>query len=255
MSLISVIKWQPSNGNLATIAPVQALAAAGALFINSTPNNQGANPFTESGTILILNGGPYYYDNVARTVSLTSTANLSARTITITGQGIAPNGGIPINPLNTPISENIAGPNANTIDSVNYYTRIDSITIDGVAANISAGFGTAGITNPITMDYDRTGWYASCSGQVIDNVSLTYGGYVSLNKLSFPSTVGNLLSFNQVYGTGIPGFLITTTATESTNQLVQINSPVALVWFHIVANDYNNVNESAIFTLVQQGIK
>ena len=258
MSLITTIQWLPSNGNLAAIASSQALGAAGALQLNtSTLVNQSANPFTQSGTTLLPNGGPYIYNNVARTVSISSTANLTGAAITITGLGVAPNGGIPLLPLSTPISETIAvGPNNDSVDSVNYYTQINSITINAAAANISAGFGVAGITAPISMDYDRTGWYATCSAQAIDNVSATYSGFTSLNKLAFPSTVGNFLTFDGVYGVGIPGFPIAAAMTvANTNEIEQLLYPVSLVWFEVLLNAYANAGEGFIFTVLQQGIR
>lgn len=251
MSQAQIIVWEPSNGNTAAIAPVQALTAAGNLVLNTNthPNNTLAFPTNTNPN------GPYKYKGVARAVLISSSANLSARTITITGLGSAVDGvENPIGSLFDTYSEDITGPNNNNVETNGLFTRIDTISIDGVATNISAGFGTKGITQYIEPDYDRKAWYASCSVQVFANTTLQYSGYVSLNKPSYPSLsgYGNIEPF---VGGEIPAFPIAVAMTgANTNQIAQLNYPIATIWWRIEDNAVLNADEKAIFTFLQQGI-
>tara|TARA_R110000868_G_scaffold103473_1_gene284922 strand:- start:4849 stop:5607 length:759 start_codon:yes stop_codon:yes gene_type:complete len=251
MSQAQIIVWEPSNGNTDTIASVQALAGAGNLVLNTNtlPNNTLAFPTTTNPF------GSYIYNGVARAVLISSGANLSALDVTITGLGSAVDGvGNPTGPILDTYSETISGPNNDIVETLGVFTRIDSISINGAAANISAGFGTYGITHYLFPDYDRKAWYASCSAQVFASASLLYSGYVSLNKPSYPSLAGygNIIPF---VGGEIPAFPIATNMTgASNNQIAQLNYPIATIWWRIEDNAVLNADEKAIFTFLQQGI-
>ena len=96
MSQAQIIVWEPSNGNTDTIASVQALAGAGNLVLNTNtlPNNTLAFPTTTNPF------GSYIYNGVARAVLISSSANLSALNVTITGLGSAVDGvGNPTGPI------------------------------------------------------------------------------------------------------------------------------------------------------------
>jgi len=93
---------------------------------------------------LVLNGNlsagaPYSvisFGNVSRTVSITSTANLTAVNFTITGT---------YNGL--PQTETHAGPNNTTLYSTKFFNTITSVTASANAANVQIGTGTTGQTN------------------------------------------------------------------------------------------------------------
>lgn len=251
MSLIRAIRWPSSNGNLAAIAPVQTVQANGFLQLTTTApaGNQPANPFTESGSTLNVSGGPFYFNSTERTVSITAgTTDLSGITFTIIGTSLQQ--------PNVLISTPLVGPTANsTVQTNQIYTQINSIQADALATNVSAGYGTSG-NIWVQMDYDRTGWYASCSAQVLANVDLTYGGFVTLNLPSYASAVGNLTSYYAVNGVDLPLYPLAGMPDPSTDDILEpIPTPVSYVVFQVANNDFANVGESVIFTVLQQGIR
>jgi|ERR1700692_1307980 len=118
-----VITW-PVLSNTA-VAPLQTLAGAGPLALTTAP-------------------AAYIFNRITRTITLTSTNNLSGVNFTITGT------------LNgATISEVLAGPNNNTVTSVNIYDSITSIVANAAAAAVSAGTGSTGRTHWINFDYDQ----------------------------------------------------------------------------------------------------
>lgn len=255
MSLPYVIYWPPSNGNTGAIASTQALTEAGNLTLNTNiPNILSANPSTTVNT-----GGPYIFNGIARAVSITSTVNLSASTITITGLGSnVDTNGNPIGLLNGVISETFNGPNNSTVNSAKIYTQVNSISIDEAAANISAGFGQFGITNYVFPDYNKTGWYTSVSAQAISNTGVTYTGMISLNRPSFPLNNGQETSYSSLYGTSIPAFFISTEMNNATTSKMEYlgDNPVSSIWFAIKSGSTPPLatSDAFVFTVLQQGI-
>lgn len=238
MSRPQVFHWLPATGNTAAISLSQNYSGAGNLILNSN---------VSSSTIVSQNSGPYFYDRVARTVSFTSTNNLSARTITITGIGATIDGttGNP-NQAFSLTTETLAGPNNNTVESAKIYTVINSIRIDGAANALSAGFGTKGITQYYLCDYDRVGWYASYQGVVYNHSTLTYTIYVSLTKPESPTAIGTVTPYPQV----IPATSLGT-ADGFATQLLTTAYPVAITWATVKAT----AAEDFYFTFLQQGIR
>ena len=255
MSLIWTKQWLPIVGNEDVIAPVQALAAAGNLQLNtSTLINQNAIPFTQSGSVSNFPyGGPYLFDGFARSLNISSTSNLSARTVTITGIGAtvydagntanqwSPSDGFSL------ISEDITGPNNGTASSVNIYQQILSITIDGAALNISVGLGDFGISTYFTMDQDRIMYQASASGELtLAAGALTYSLFGNLRRPEYPGTQGNLIESIQPLQAFQVGMY-----EAVTDDLSQLSGPLSLAWFSILST----ADATGIFTIVQQGIR
>jgi hypothetical protein len=119
-----VINWPVTSNTV--VSSLQTLGAAGNLVINNGPN------------------GFFDFVKVTRSITLTSTNNLSGVNFTITGT------------LNgATISEVLAGPNNNTVTSVNIYDTITSIASNAAAAAVSAGSGQTGRTRWINFDYDQ----------------------------------------------------------------------------------------------------
>lgn len=107
-------------------AALQTTSGAGALLLSGTGATK--NEFFPTAAI----NAP---GNFERTVSLTSTGNLSAITFTIVGK----------DQLGNTVTETLAGPNNNTVYSVNFYAVVTSISTDAaVATAVSAGTGTTG---------------------------------------------------------------------------------------------------------------
>lgn len=255
MSLIRTLTWPSSNENLTTIAPIQTVQANGFLQLNSrspsasNPLTQGAVPFTQSGTTLNANGGPFAFGSTERTLSITAGAtDLSGVVFTITGTRLQQ--------PNTLITVTLNGPTPNaTVETTQLYTQINSIQVNALATNVSAGFGTSG-SIWVQMDYDRTGWYASCSAQVLNQTDLSYGGFVTLNSPVYPSAVGNLTSYYTVYGFFVPLYPLAGMPDPSTDDILEpIPTPVSYVVFQVAKNNFANVGESVIFTVLQQGIR
>lgn len=233
MSQPVVRYWAPTNSNTATISSLQNYSGAGNLIINN--NVPGSYP-----------GSPYVYDSIARSVSFTSANNLSGVTLTINGLGSAVDGsGNPTQPFNTSISENVVGPNANTVYSTNIFTQINSISISGAANGISAGFGNKGIMMYIGPDYDRSAWYATGQGAIYNRTTMTYTVYQSLTKPQTPVD-GRFENYPLV----IPAFSLGTVGA-TVNQLINYPTPVALTWVTIAAA----TGETFYYTFLQQGIK
>lgn len=266
MSLASITYWAPAATNLATIASLQTLTSAGNLVLNTNVQYQGANV----NNVAVANP-PYVFNNVVRSVSLTSTGDLSGTVFTVNGFGSeVDSDGNPLGPTNQPLSVALNGPNNNTVDTYSdsndgnpyIFSSVTSISSAApVATSIRAGFGINGITDYVFMDYDRFGWYASASAQIVGSgTALTYSFYGSLNKPSYQNNQGGLSEFpvqipayklDQLSNFGAP---INTFFDENTSQFTSIPSPIATAWFTVTQADYST-SQSAYFTILQQGVR
>jgi len=125
--------WPIASAN--SIALLQTLAGAGALNLNGALLYQPALP---TNTFARMS------DAVERKITLTSTGNISGVNFTIVGK----------NYQTVAVTEVLAGPNNNTVTSVNNYYEIDSITANGaVGTATSAGIGTTGVTAWVLGDH------------------------------------------------------------------------------------------------------
>lgn len=121
MAKPAVFTWPAASAT--AIAAVQTTT-------NVVAQNQtlgGAGNLTLNGSL--VSGGIAYIPAAPQFLSLTSAGNLSAVNFTIAGT----------NSVGAVIGEVVAGPNANTIYSVNQYATVTSIAAAGAAANISVG--------------------------------------------------------------------------------------------------------------------
>lgn len=110
------------------IAAAQTLAGAGALALNG--------PLAWPTNLSPL-GTAQMPDSFERKITLTSTGNISGVNFTIVGTSY--NGAA--------VTEVLAGPNNNTVTSVNNYFLVTSITANAaVATATSAGTGSTGVT-------------------------------------------------------------------------------------------------------------
>lgn len=121
MALPIIYTWPTSSTQ--AISQTQTLGSAGNLMINGS----------------LASGGQVVFNGYARTVSLTSSDDLSGVTFIISGT---------LNGIN--ITDTIvSGPHANTIESDLIFDSVTSISTNAAATNISAGIGTTG----------RTAWF------------------------------------------------------------------------------------------------
>ena len=186
MAQPSIIKWIAAD--TAAIALTQTLLAAGKLLLNghlSVSNNP------------VVNLWP-----MERTITLTSANNLSAVNFTIKGTF---NGVI--------TSEVLAGPNNNTVNSVNFYDSIISITTNAAVNGVSSGIGNTGSTSYYIHDYNKYFFNISFNIIVTGTINYTLDGVLVNPNVTSPTTGAFNLGVN------------TTNAT--TNQFLSFVYPIA----------------------------
>lgn len=129
----------------------------------------GAGAFTIDGTLLDLKATMQAVRRVKlvgiqRTITLTSTGNISGVNFTITGldlRGIA-------------VSEVIAGPNNNTVTTTAQFAQVDSVTANGaVATATSIGTGSTGVTNWFMTDRFKNPFAVTVACEVTATASWT----------------------------------------------------------------------------------
>lgn len=172
--------WPAPNDT--AVALLQDLAAPGALVLNGAFSRPNV---------------PFSFPQMNRVVSLTSANDLSGANFTITGStssGIA-------------VQEVIAGPNNNTIQSVNSYHVISSITCDAAVDGISIGSGQSGYLSWILYDYNRNPSPFVAAQIVVDGV-INYSFGATLQDVTsvlepYLFDTSNALNNLAVNGTGI----------------------------------------------------
>lgn len=249
MSYPIVIPWLPTAGNQAAIAPLQNVVAL------------GGNLQLVSGNAS-LPQGPYIYDRVLRQVSLTSLNNLSGANFTITGIGSPQDGvGNPTQVLG-PISEVLVGPNADSVESVNIYSQVTSISVNMAVNGISAGFGNIGITDYVFLDYNRSRFQTSVQLQILNRTTLFADVNQTLNKPEYPNiNFGNLSKFAPLPIFPVTATFIVGAATAAGSVMEDctvttlgiLQSPVALTWATVRGTP--NTPDNLFFTVLQQGIR
>lgn len=132
----TTVKTAGSFKSITSISPdINATNIIAGIYgiIAPTQNSTAAVPATLSPST----GYPIEFYHLQRTITLTSPANVdnSGVNFTITGT----------NQYNTPITEVLAGPNANTVTSVHQYHTITSIVPSGEFFSMSMGTGSTGI--------------------------------------------------------------------------------------------------------------
>lgn len=120
MSNFASYLWIPSvTGATAQIAQTQTLADAGNLSLNGS----------------LVSNGVVSLTNIARSVAIRSTNNLSGIQVIVTGTYFG-----------FPVTSSFAGPNVNTINSPIFFDTITNIAVSGAANAISVGLGMTGQT-------------------------------------------------------------------------------------------------------------
>jgi len=151
------ISFTPHAPDVDGICAAQQAAGAGALTLNGADVSGGTASFAASGD----------YPRVGYQVGLASTANLSGVDFTIVGTD--PNG--------VALSETIAGPNNNTVETTGYFKTVTSVTVSGaVGTNVTVGtvdeFATA--TLPLDLYTSITAVSVDISGTIDYSVQKCY---------------------------------------------------------------------------------
>lgn len=119
--------YTPPAANTANVAALQTLPGAGALTLAAGTGNSAA---TIGGYPFIYIGVSNPVRTLARAITLTSAANLSAINFTITG----------LDYHNRVIVQTLSGPNANTVTTLKTFQAVYSVTADAaVPSNVSVG--------------------------------------------------------------------------------------------------------------------
>jgi hypothetical protein len=118
--------------NTSDVCALQTTVGAGNLVLNGNLSNQ-----INSEVSFVSHG-------YSRSISLTSANDLSGVGFTISG---IQNGVL--------ITENLVGPNGNTVYSAEIYDKIYSITTDGVVNQVSVGTGYTGFFPLININLER----------------------------------------------------------------------------------------------------
>jgi hypothetical protein len=151
------ISFTPHTPDADGICAAQQAAGAGALTLNGADVSGGVARFAASGQTL----------RVGYQVGIASAGNLAAVNFTVVGT--APGGAA--------LSETIAGPNNNTVETTGYFETVTSVTVDGaVGSNVTVGTVDEFATSPIPVDVycQNTTLAADISGTINYTVQACY---------------------------------------------------------------------------------
>lgn len=173
------IEYNWIAANTTYIAPLQSLGGAGSMTLNGS------------------NIGPFQIIGMIRAVSLTSANNNSGVNFTVTG---TVNG--------RAISQTIAGPNNNTVETTAVFDVITSITFNGAINAVSAGIGHTGFTSWFTCDYNRTVYNLSAAVDITNNTGTIDYSFVGTldNVAAIVPYVFNATSLPAMIGLAVDGF-------------------------------------------------
>jgi hypothetical protein len=150
------------------VAQEQTLAGAGSLVLNGS----------------FASGGVVVFPSFARTISLISANDLNGVQFTVTGTA---NGAI--------VSETIAGPNNDRVETTVIFNAVTSITTNNAAAAVSAGTGTKGRTAWFLHNYHAVVPYLAVQVNVIATINYSFVTTL-INVEGIPDA--NIISFNPI---------------------------------------------------------
>ena len=208
---------------------------------NNIPPVLGQRSFVLNGDLLnpLAPNSPISLGKIARVISITSAGNVSVVNFTITGT---------YNGLS--VSQTIAGPNATTVYTTQFFNTVDSITFNAnvtSATNVGTGnagvapAGAWGVTNWFVYDFFTPNSALTVQAKVIAN-TVNYSLEVTLDDI-ITTPEASLTLFNPIAGM--------TNAT--TNQIGNINFPIRYARLK-----FNNATTSAgslTTTFLQQGLQ
>ncbi len=245
-----VIYWPSFISGIAQIAPLQAVGADHVVKIRSNL------PFMPN--VPANNSGIFKYPSMIRTVALASLSNLSAINFTITGLASLPDAnGNPLNCLQV-ISETIAGPNIDTVESINLYSRIDSIvaSTDTAGDEVSVGFGSKGIIAYIFLNLNSPPpQHWAIQGQPITALpAFTYEFYGTLTE---PEVINDQQGNVAPFPAFIPAFSVNGPHNNQPSYAAILGPSnvglLRMVWTKI-DDSAGDGNASFYQTFIQQGI-
>lgn len=130
-----------ASASVAYVCALQTTAGAGSLTLNGSGVDATSTYLLNNPRMTLTGSG---FD---RTISLTSTGNLSGVNFTITGKDIR----------GAALTETRTGPNNNTVYTTAFFYEVDTITVNGaVGTAVSVGIGTTGRSQWYKVDYQLT---------------------------------------------------------------------------------------------------
>lgn len=225
MGKVAVYTWTASDA--AAVAALQTTAGAGSLVLNGTLTRGNAS----RGPIIVSFG------TVSRTVSLTSTNNLSAINVTVTGKLM---GNI--------VTQTIAGPNNNTVSTTQFFDTVTSVTVSGIVTAMSVGSGTTGQTQWFPYDIFATHPSLTAQADVTGTVAYSFAATLDDVVTNANPTVFDGIVMPKPAGVAT-GDYETVMNGATTSQMASISYPIRYCCFIVAATG------SIVFSLLQAGIK
>ncbi len=227
-----ILVYPLANNTL--IAPVQSLSAAGFFQLNGdyqgsnlSPNNTGY-PYA-----------PATIPKMGRTLSFTSAGDQSAFTITPTGLDIYGN----------LITEDITGPNANTVQSTLMYHILFNVAVDGAIDDTSIGTGIGADFGWIVMDTEKINSLFTLQSSVGGTIN-----YVVTRTAQVLYTLPTSPSFSPVGPIDADGYALPTPLNPTTSSITSLDLPTS--GFNLIVSGSGGGTDATgtlILTILQQG--
>lgn len=167
MARLITLNFLPQNTQL--LLPTTVLGGV------ATPSIPLSNPY------------PFVFPNLARTISFTSTDDLSGTNFTIEGT----------DQFGNPISEIRDGPNNETLESNLEYNTITNISSDGAYTNFSIGSGNRGTFQWIKLNTFSSFGNVTIAADVVTGTEdpISYSLYTTLDKLEYYENAGSTYQY------------------------------------------------------------
>jgi hypothetical protein len=182
-----------------------------------------AGPAGAVSEIPLASGYPFVFPKLARTITFTSTDDLSGVVFGIDG----------IDQLGKVIGETLNGPNNNTVSSVYQYNTITNLSSDDQYTNLSIGSGTTGTFQWVKLNTMGTPNIGAVSVQVFNTIN--YSLYETVDEIEFYKNAGPTYQYlyptatyegqnplSTVNGSGVVTVTLTSTAGLKNGDLISI---------------------------------
>lgn len=174
----------------------------------------------------IVSNGSVSFGTYARTISFTSTNNLSAAIFTITGY---------VNGVLT--TSNVTGPNNSTTYSAVFFTSVTGITSNAAVLQVSVGTGQTGYTN----------WFLSDSLSSVANLTVAVTATANINY-SFQVTLDDITSVTTPK-------VFTPIAALTAATTTQIGNYAAPSFYSNIIINSSNATGTLVAQFLQQGVR
>ena len=174
-----------------------------------TPSNSSALLATTSGSdtssIPLANPYPYVFEGMTRTITFTSTDDLSGVKFTIVG----------LDQFGNTLIDAVAGPNNNTVTSINQYSSIINIEARNSGwTNLSIGYGSTGTFQWTKLNTLVTPFDYTIATEVIGNI--TYSINQTLDNFEYYKPTGPSYTYVYPQAVQLVDNCLTTTNTSAT---------------------------------------